>query len=194
MFFCTQPKFILALIISRTIVHQLKNYHLIENHFIKKASMSTLKIGTHDGRFHCDEALACFMIKKLPQFKNATIVRSRDINLLNNCDIVVDVGGVYDPEKLRFDHHQKEFDVSIKTILPDSQCKALKLSSAGLIYAHYGKEIIADYNNWDKNDQKTNLVFDIVYNCFINEIDAIDNGKFKLKSLNVICFNYLHIP
>lgn len=28
-------------------------------------------IGTHSGTFHCDEALACFMLKKLPEYANA---------------------------------------------------------------------------------------------------------------------------
>lgn len=29
---------------------------------------STLKIGTHNGSFHCDEALACFLLKCLPKY------------------------------------------------------------------------------------------------------------------------------
>lgn len=36
------------------------------------------KIGTHSGVFHCDEALACFMLKQLPEYLDADIVRSRD--------------------------------------------------------------------------------------------------------------------
>lgn len=32
-------------------------------------------IGTHDGTFHCDEALACFMLKQLPEYKEAEIIR-----------------------------------------------------------------------------------------------------------------------
>lgn len=36
------------------------------------------KIGTHNGVFHCDEALACFMLKQLPDYHDADIVRSRD--------------------------------------------------------------------------------------------------------------------
>lgn len=36
------------------------------------------KIGTHSGCFHCDEALACFMLKQLPIYENAEIIRSRD--------------------------------------------------------------------------------------------------------------------
>lgn len=39
------------------------------------STMSNITIGTHNGRFHCDEALACFMLKQLPAYKDATIVR-----------------------------------------------------------------------------------------------------------------------
>ncbi len=28
-------------------------------------------IGTHNGTFHCDEVLACFMLKTLEEYKNA---------------------------------------------------------------------------------------------------------------------------
>ena len=67
----------------------------------------TPKIGTHDGNFHCDEALACFMLKKLPEYASAEIKRTRDPTQLATCDVVVDVGGVYDPTKHRYDHHQR---------------------------------------------------------------------------------------
>ncbi len=60
-----------------------------------------MKIGTHNGAFHCDEALACAILKTLPQYKEAEIVRTRDQAILDTCDIVVDVGGVFDHEKKR---------------------------------------------------------------------------------------------
>ena len=41
----------------------------------KKQCMEPKKIGTHNGTFHCDEVLACFMLKQLPEYKNAEIVR-----------------------------------------------------------------------------------------------------------------------
>lgn len=36
------------------------------------------KIGTHSGVFHCDEALACFLLKQLPEYKDAEVVRTRN--------------------------------------------------------------------------------------------------------------------
>lgn len=58
------------------------------------------------------------------------MIRTRDPALLDTCDIVVDVGAVYDAEKLRFDHHQRGFtDVF-------GHGFDTKLSSAGLIYKY----------------------------------------------------------
>lgn len=36
------------------------------------------KVGTHNGTFHCDEALGCFMIRLTEKFAGAEIVRTRD--------------------------------------------------------------------------------------------------------------------
>jgi uncharacterized UPF0160 family protein len=55
---------------------------------------------------HLGKVLACSMLKLLPRYKEATIVRSRDPAALAPCHIVVDVGGEYDPASHRYDHHQ----------------------------------------------------------------------------------------
>lgn len=54
--------------------------------------------------------------------------RSRDPAILDTCDIVVDVGGVYDDSKQRFDHHQRGF-TEVFGYGFDT-----KLSSAGLVF------------------------------------------------------------
>jgi hypothetical protein len=38
---------------------------------------SILNIGTHDGSFHCDEALAIAMLKFHPDYEGATVIRTR---------------------------------------------------------------------------------------------------------------------
>src|SRR5437868_2290590 len=80
-------------------------------------SATTKMIGTHSGKFHCDEVLACSLLRELTEFKNAEIVRSRDQNVLAKCDIVVDVGGVFNPSILRFDHHQRDFNHSMSSLV-----------------------------------------------------------------------------
>lgn len=139
----------------------------------------TMKIGTHDGVFHCDEVLACYMLKRLPQYKEAEIVRSRDPAILAECDIVVDVGAVFDHAKKRYDHHQREFTETLSTVRKDlgDQFK-IKLSSAGLIYAFYGEELIQGLapKEFPLTPHDLNIIFKKVYENFIQEIDAIDNG------------------
>lgn len=71
------------------------------------SSSEALQLGTHDGSFHCDEALAIYMLRTLPQYAEARLVRSRDPAVLQRCHIVVDVGGTYEPEHHRYDHHQR---------------------------------------------------------------------------------------
>jgi Uncharacterised protein family (UPF0160) len=40
-----------------------------------KCAKKNVKIGTHSGTFHCDELLACFMLTRLPEYKDAEIIR-----------------------------------------------------------------------------------------------------------------------
>jgi len=132
------------------------------------------KIGTHNGTFHCDEALACFMLRKTDLFQGAEITRTRDPAILATMDVVVDVGGVYDPQRFRFDHHQPEFTGTL-----DSN-HSIKLSSAGLVYKHFGREIIA--KELGTNEELTEVLFLRVYDHFIEALDGIDNGVDRYPS------------
>ena len=153
--------------------------------FFKRLLMNASKtIGTHDGAFHADEVVACAMLTKYTSlYKDAEIIRTRNLSILEKLDIVVDVGGVYDPSKNRFDHHQKEFQDSFDTK------HAIRLSSAGLIYKHFGKEIlknlieeriIKDLSNYeiklDLTDDFISIIYQKLYDAFIQTVDAIDNG------------------
>lgn len=51
-----------------------------------------------------------------------------------------------------------------------------RLSSAGLIYAHYGKEVIAKILNIDPLNSDVLLLYEKLYECFVESVDAIDNG------------------
>jgi uncharacterized UPF0160 family protein len=127
-------------------------------------------IGTHSGHFHCDEALAVFLLRKTAAFKDAQLVRTRDPKLLDKCDVVVDVGGVYDTEKLRYDHHQRGF---FETFTPTHKTK---LSSAGLVYKHYGAEVIAARIALPEIDPTVQTIYRKLYSDFIEALDGIDNG------------------
>uniref|UniRef100_A0A7N0U5P1 Metal-dependent protein hydrolase n=1 Tax=Kalanchoe fedtschenkoi TaxID=63787 RepID=A0A7N0U5P1_KALFE len=136
------------------------------------ASMATKlkRIGTHNGSFHCDEALGCFMIRLTDKFRGAEVVRTRDAKVLETLDVVLDVGGVYDPASDRYDHHQKGFDEVL------GHGFATKLSSAGLIYKHYGLGIIAKELQLEEGHPNVKQVYRAVYKNFMEAVDAIDNG------------------
>ncbi|XP_030058034.1 UPF0160 protein MYG1, mitochondrial [Microcaecilia unicolor] len=138
-------------------------------------SMRPRRIGTHNGTFHCDEVLACFLLRRLPRYQDAEIVRSRDPKLLAECDVVVDVGGEYEPQKHRYDHHQRSFAETMNSLRPDKPWQT-KLSSAGLIYVHFGTEILASLLGTDEKDPRISMLYDKLYENLIEEIDAIDNG------------------
>ncbi|KAF3322451.1 hypothetical protein FCM35_KLT13592 [Carex littledalei] len=128
------------------------------------------RVGTHNGSFHCDEALGCFLIRLTSKFASADVVRTRNPELLESLDAVLDVGGVYDPSRDRYDHHQKGFSEVF------GHGFNTKLSSAGLVYKHYGKEIIAKELQRDESDPDVQRLYLAIYKSFIEAIDAIDNG------------------
>uniref|UniRef100_A0A914CZF5 Uncharacterized protein n=1 Tax=Acrobeloides nanus TaxID=290746 RepID=A0A914CZF5_9BILA len=131
-------------------------------------------IGTHSGKFHCDEVFACWMLKTLPEYSEHVVLRSRDPDVLKTCDIVVDVGAVYDHSQLKYDHHQRSFNETMKTLgLLDFNTK---LSSAGLIYAHYGKSVIAVLRNIPNGDPRLDILYKKMYENFVECCDAVDNG------------------
>lgn len=132
-----------------------------------------IKIGTHDGTFHCDEVLGTYLLQII--YPDSEIVRSRDQNILSTCDIVIDVGGKYDPSKHLYDHHQREFNESFSTVVPGKPWTT-KLSSAGLVYCHFGLDIISKILGIEKTDDLVNMIYDKAYENFIEEIDGIDNG------------------
>jgi len=129
-----------------------------------------LVIGTHDGTFHCDEVLACSMLKMLPAYEKAVIMRTRDEAALSKCKMVVDVGAKYEPEKHRYDHHQREFT----DVMQELNFKT-KLSSAGLVYRHFGRDFIKLLVG-ELSAEAVDAIYRKTYKSFMEEIDGIDNG------------------
>lgn len=143
-------------------------------------------IAAHDGAFHCDEVLACGMLRVLPQFRNSPIIRTRDARVLEQCQVVVDVGAVHDeagldrlagveeqplPRRLLLDHHQASFK---DTFSP--QHAVTKLSSAGLVYRLFGRSVISAVVERRLSVKEVDVLFDKTYTSFVEHIDAIDNG------------------
>jgi uncharacterized UPF0160 family protein len=90
-------------------------------------------IVTHGGKFHADDAWAVAVLHVL--FPDAAIVRTRDPEIIATGDVVIDVGGVWDPAAGRFDHHQKGFEGARPSGVP--------YASAGLVWREYGARCVA---------------------------------------------------
>ncbi|VBB30191.1 unnamed protein product [Acanthocheilonema viteae] len=100
--------------------------------------------------------------------------RSRDKDVLSLCNIVVDVGSEYNHAAMKYDHHQRDFTHTMNTLRVMNF--DTKLSSAGLIYAHYGKSVISTLLELPHDDPVIDILFKKVYEAFVESIDAIDNG------------------
>ena len=124
---------------------------------------------SRSGHFHADEALAVFLLRLLPSYQNSSLVRTRDPEVLDSCHTVVDVGGVYDAAKKRFDHHQRGFEETFPG-------HGTKLSSAGLVYLHFGKDIIHEKYNLDPSSQESTDLYNKLYSGLVEAFDANDNG------------------
>lgn len=114
--------------------------------------MIARSFGTHNGSFHADEVSACALLLVFDLIDRNKIVRTRDPEQLDECEFVCDVGGVYDPEKKRFDHHQLEYTG--------------ELSSAGMIWQYLRDQHLIDSS-----------LYSHINHGIIRGIDAHDNGK-----------------
>lgn len=109
-------------------------------------------VGTHDGTFHADEVTACALLVLFGLIDEDKIFRSRDPEFLKRCEYVCDVGGIYDPESHRFDHHQVDYRG--------------ELSSAGMILLFLKEKNILDAS-----------AYRFFQHSLILGVDAHDNGK-----------------
>jgi uncharacterized UPF0160 family protein len=161
---------------------------------------STKVIGTHSGTFQADEALGVWILRQTSTYYQSKVIRTRDENVYSNeADIVIDVGGVYDHDLKRYDHHQRDydqrFDDKVKIVVDKdgdevkvsekNTPRITKLSASGLVYRHYGKEVISNLYP-TLSTKELDLVYTKMYNSFMEAIDAIDTG---VEPLSKECAN-----
>ncbi|MCH9610347.1 MAG: hypothetical protein S4CHLAM81_04940 [Chlamydiales bacterium] len=109
-------------------------------------------VGIHDGVFHADEVSACAMLILFDQIDRDKIVRTRDEKLLQECEFVCDVGGIYDPKRKLFDHHQVSYTG--------------EMSSAGMILAYMREEGIISQDEGG-----------FLHHMLVKGVDDHDNGR-----------------
>lgn len=132
-----------------------------------------MKYYTHSGLFHQDETLAYAILKKAGIC--SSFERLIDLTKIPNDGIVGDIGRVYDPKQLLFDHHQEYL----------KRDDGYPLATAGLIWNYYGRTLLKDYSYVDQ-------LWKRVDNSFIKFVDAGDtstdfevSGKCEAGDLSV---------
>lgn len=136
-------------------------------------------VGTHNGIFHSDEVVACAIIKLMveklyPMQRSVEVIRTRDLNVLNNeCDYVVDVGGG------KFDHHQKGGN--------GQRADGTKYASAGLVWKAFGYVILQD----DLPISQVNEAFNLIDENVIKKVDMEDNGELTSEHVFSYIKNFL---
>lgn len=136
--------------------------------------MKKIKIITHSGSFHIDDIFAVTVLVLLLDKKREDyeVIRTRDPEIIKTGDFVVDVGGVYNPDKNLFDHHQEDGAGKRENGIP--------YSSFGLVWKKFGGSVCTEENVAEIIDKKI-----AVY------IDAEDNGVnlYEVESgINVYTF------
>ena len=123
---------------------------------------------THDGVFHTDEVLAIVILSSVTSC--CQIVRTRHPETIKNAEYAVDVGGVYNPSKGQFDHHQKDKNLPrYEDLTP--------YSSLGMVWSHYGRDFLNKMNGSSETDDDLfKRLYDKVTEQVIKPIDAWDNG------------------
>jgi len=120
-----------------------------------------LQVATHDGPFHADDVLAWALLRTYVDGE-AELVRTRKPELLDAADIVFDVGGDFDPDRGRFDHHQASYEGP--------------LSSAGMVLA------------WLESTERIDPHLALhLRTQIVSYVDDVDNGRVAPKP-GVPCF------
>jgi uncharacterized UPF0160 family protein len=112
---------------------------------------------THDGSFHADDVFACATLFLVFKDEEVEVKRTREEEWFIKADVVFDVGKIYNEEKDRFDHHQKDGG--------GKRDNAIPYAAFGLVWKKYGESICGSKEVADFVDQK-----------LVTPVDAGDNG------------------
>lgn len=131
-------------------------------------------IGTHASNYHSDDVTGTVILKYTNEFKNHKVIRTLDPNVLQECELVFDIGGIYDHSLKRYDHHQRGYYETF------TKHHNIKLCGCGLLFKHYGNEIIQNalksLNLEEIEENQLEIFKVLLYENFFIAIDADDNG------------------
>lgn len=134
---------------------------------------ATKTVVTHNGLFHADEAFGTAFLSLLLGSEEVRVVRSRNPQEIEDAYVALDVGGVYDNAKLRYDHHQREFT----EVHEDT---SVKLAACGLIWKHFGTCLITKYHP-ELDTEQVQSLWQTVDETVCRPVDLQDNGQGTFK-------------
>jgi uncharacterized UPF0160 family protein len=127
-------------------------------------------IATHSGKFHADDVWAVASLNIL--YPECTLVRTRDAQKILEADFAVDVGGIWDPQAGRFDHHQKGFS--------GARQSGVVYASAGLVWKELGARCVAriaeSRAGYEISAEKANQIAYAIDNDIVQYLDMSDTG------------------
>ena len=139
-------------------------------------------IATHSGSFHADDVFGVGVLMGV--FPEHSLVRTRQEALIAKADFAVDVGGVWDADLGRFDHHQRGFHGARPAIAPsDTDGKAqqsIGYASAGLVWARFGGayvESVAHGGGYALDAQAVRDIANTIDDELVQYIDMVDTGQ-----------------
>lgn len=124
---------------------------------------------THPGTYHIDDLFTTAVLS-IRFNGNIKIIRTNNKVIMDKADFVYDIGGKYDKEKGRFDHHQKDGPV---------RESGIPYASLGLVWEKFGEEICGSKEVAKKIENK-----------IVVPIDAEDNGFDIIQTLYKDVFPY----
>jgi uncharacterized UPF0160 family protein len=124
-------------------------------------------IASHSGSHHADDVFGCAVLGVCLQNIGYQIVRTRDPEVIASADYAVDVGGIWDPAKGRFDHHQKGFN--------GARPSGVVYASAGLVWAEHGVQYIQMLDLGATHEQAQEVAA-MVDSQLVQYLDMADTG------------------
>lgn len=144
----------------------------IENTQTTVTTSTAKTVITHNGLFHADETFGTAFLSLLLG-SEVRVVRTCNPAQIEQAYVALDVGGVYDNAKLRYDHHQRDF-------LDVHEGTSIKLAACGLIWRHFGTCLITKLHP-ELDIEQVKSLWQSVDEAICRPVDLQDNGQGTFK-------------
>ena len=135
------------------------------------AKKRKIRIVTHGTGFHSDDVFGVATLLLFLKDKDVEVIRTWDMEIISQGDYVLDIGGVYDPDTNRFDHHQEGG--------AGKRENGIEYASFGLIWKKFGSDVAGSPEVATQIDRR-----------LVQPVDAVDNGIELLEPIIEGVFPY----